>query len=33
LIPAPASSEGGERDKWTELLEKMDPEQFSKYKM
>jgi len=32
-IPAPAASEGGERDKWTELLEKMDPEQFSKYKM
>ena len=32
-IPASAGSEGGERDKWTELLEKMDPEQFSKYKM
>jgi bifunctional DNase/RNase len=32
-IPAPASSEGEERNKWTELLEKMDPEQFSKYKM
>ena len=32
-IPAPAANEGGERDKWTELLEKMDPEQFSKYKM
>ncbi|MBF8259985.1 MAG: hypothetical protein HW377_2359 [Actinobacteria bacterium] len=32
-IPAPAGSEGGEKDKWTELLEKMDPEQFSKYKM
>jgi bifunctional DNase/RNase len=32
-IPAPAATEGGERDKWTELLEKMDPEQFSKYKM
>ena len=32
-IPAPAAAEGGERDKWTELLEKMDPEQFSKYKM
>ena len=32
-IPAPSASEGGERDKWTELLEKMDPEQFSKYKM
>lgn len=32
-IPAPGETEGGERDKWTELLEKMDPEQFSKYKM
>ncbi|HZL97851.1 MAG TPA: bifunctional nuclease domain-containing protein, partial [Terriglobales bacterium] len=32
-IPASASAEGGEMDKWTELLEKMDPEQFSKYKM
>ncbi|MHB1024734.1 MAG: bifunctional nuclease family protein [Desulfobacteria bacterium] len=32
-IPAAAASEGGERDKWAELLEKMDPEQFSKYKM
>jgi bifunctional DNase/RNase len=32
-IPATGTSEGGERDKWTELLEKMDPEQFSKYKM
>jgi len=32
-IPAPEASEGGEKDKWTELLEKMDPEQFSKYKM
>lgn len=32
-IPAPVASEGGEKDKWTELLEKMDPEQFSKYKM
>jgi bifunctional DNase/RNase len=32
-IPATAASEGGERDKWTELLEKMDPEQYSKYKM
>jgi bifunctional DNase/RNase len=32
-IPALAASEGGEKDKWTELLEKMDPEQFSKYKM
>jgi bifunctional DNase/RNase len=27
------SSPGGEKDKWTELLEKMDPEDFSKYKM
>jgi len=32
-IPAPTASEGGERDKWSELLEKLDPEQFSKYKM
>jgi hypothetical protein len=32
-ISATTPSEGGERDKWTELLEKMDPEQFSKYKM
>jgi len=32
-IPSSASSEGEGRDKWTELLEKMDPEQFSKYKM
>jgi bifunctional DNase/RNase len=32
-IPAPAASEGGEKHKWAELLEKMDPEQFSKYKM
>jgi len=32
-IPAPATVEGGEKDKWTELLEKMDPELFSKYKM
>lgn len=32
-IPAAAAPEGGEKDKWTELLEKMDPEQFSKYKM
>jgi uncharacterized protein len=32
-IPASAAAEGGEMDKWTELLEKMDPEQFSKYKM
>ena len=27
------ASSGGEKDKWTELLEKMDPEDFSKYKM
>jgi bifunctional DNase/RNase len=27
------ASPGGEKDKWTELLEKMDPEDFSKYKM
>lgn len=27
------SSSGEEKDKWTELLEKMDPEDFSKYKM
>lgn len=32
-IPVTSASEGGERDEWTELLEKMDPEQFSKYKM
>ncbi|MGZ8447926.1 MAG: bifunctional nuclease family protein, partial [Candidatus Deferrimicrobiaceae bacterium] len=32
-IPSPAESEAGEKDRWTELLEKMDPEQFSKYKM
>jgi len=32
-IPAPDPPEGGEKDKWTELLEKMDPERFSKYKM
>ena len=32
-ISAAGASEGGEKDKWTELLEKMDPEQFSKYKM
>jgi len=32
-IPATSAPEGGEKDKWTELLEKMDPEQFSKYKM
>jgi len=28
-----ASQEAGGKDKWTELLEKMDPEEFSKYKM
>jgi bifunctional DNase/RNase len=27
------TSPGDEKDKWTELLEKMDPEDFSKYKM
>lgn len=32
-IPASAASEGEGRDKWTELLEKMDPEHYSKYKM
>jgi bifunctional DNase/RNase len=32
-IPVLSSAEGEEKDKWTELLEKMDPEQFSKYKM
>ncbi len=32
-IPPSGTSEGGEMDKWTGLLEKMDPEQFSKYKM
>ncbi len=32
-ISAVSAPEGGEGDKWTELLEKMDPEQFSKYKM
>lgn len=31
--PAPATPDGDEKDKWSELLEKMDPEQFSKYKM
>ena len=29
---SPAGAEG-EKDKWTELLEKMDPEDYSKYKM
>lgn len=28
-----SSSAGGEKDKWTELLERMNPEDFSKYKM
>jgi len=28
-----ASATGADKDKWTELLEKMDPEDFSKYKM
>ena len=32
-VPVSVASEGGEKDKWTEMLEKMDPEQFSKYKM
>jgi bifunctional DNase/RNase len=32
-IPVLSSAEGEEKDKLTELLEKMDPEQFSKYKM
>lgn len=32
-IPASLGTGGGEKDKWSELLEKMDPEQFSKYKM
>jgi len=32
-LSATTAAEGGEKDKWTELLEKMDPEQFSKYKM
>ncbi len=32
-IPAAAASEGGEGDKWTGLLEKMDPGRFSKYRM
>jgi len=32
-IPAPAPFESEEGDKWTGLLEKMDPGQFSKYKM
>ncbi len=27
------SAAAGEKDKWTELLEKMDPEDYSKYKM
>jgi len=34
LTVEPFDGEGdGERDPWTELLEKMDPSQFSKYKM
>lgn len=28
-----SSAAGGEKDKWTELLERMNPEDFSKYKM
>jgi len=28
-----SSVAGGEKDKWTELLERMNPEDFSKYKM
>lgn len=28
-----AAAPGGEKDKWTELLERMNPEDFSKYKM
>ncbi len=28
-----SSGTGADKDKWTELLEKMDPEDFSKYKM
>jgi len=28
-----ATGPDGEKDKWTELLEKMDPEDYSKYKM
>jgi bifunctional DNase/RNase len=32
-IPAQGATESDGKDKWTELLEKMDPEQFSKYKM
>ncbi|GAB4230458.1 MAG: bifunctional nuclease family protein [Deltaproteobacteria bacterium] len=32
-IPASPETGSEERDKWMELLEKMDPEQFSKYKM
>ncbi len=33
LKAEPGSSSGEGKDKWTELLEKMDPEDFSKYKM
>lgn len=32
-FPSSLGTEEGEKDKWNELLEKMDPEQFSKYKM
>ncbi len=28
-----AAAAGGEKDKWTELLERMNPEDYSKYKM
>ncbi len=28
-----SAAAGGEKDKWTELLERMNPEDFSKYKM
>ncbi len=28
-----AAATGGEKDKWTELLERMNPEDYSKYKM
>ncbi len=32
-LRADVASPGGEKDKWTELLERMNPEDFSKYKM
>lgn len=32
-IPPPGTSDSGEKDPWTDLLESMDPERFSKYKM